>query len=59
MRIAVIGASGVLARNVIPRLMDQGHDVTGLVNRAESARIAKAMGASPVVGDIRAGLPAA
>jgi nucleoside-diphosphate-sugar epimerase len=52
MRIAVIGASGVLARNVIPRLMDQGHDVTGLVNRAESAGIAKAMGASPVVGDI-------
>jgi nucleoside-diphosphate-sugar epimerase len=52
MRIAVIGASGVLARNVIPRLTALGHDVAGLVNRAESAAIAKAMGATPMIGDI-------
>lgn len=52
MHIAVIGASGVLARNVIPRLIGQGHAVTGLVNRAESGAIAKALGAQPMVGDI-------
>jgi len=52
MHIAVIGASGVLARNVVPRLIDRGHRITGLVHRPESAALAKAMGAAPVAGDI-------
>lgn len=52
MRIAVIGASGVLARNVVPRLVALGHTVNGLVNRPESAARAQALGARPFVGDI-------
>jgi nucleoside-diphosphate-sugar epimerase len=52
MHLAVIGASGVLARNVIPRLIEQGHAVRGLVHRPESAAVVKAMGAAPVAGDI-------
>ena len=52
MRLAVIGASGVLARNVIPRLIATGHQVNGLVHRLESAARAEALGARPFVGDI-------
>lgn len=52
MRLAVICASGVLARNVIPRLLAAGHSVNGLVHRPESAARARALGAAPVVGDI-------
>ncbi len=52
MRLAVIGASGVLARNVIPRLVSTGHEVNGLVHRVESAARARALGARAFVGDI-------
>jgi nucleoside-diphosphate-sugar epimerase len=52
MKVAVIGASGVLARNVVPRLIALGHTVNGLVNRPQSAPLAQAFGATPYVGDI-------
>lgn len=52
MRVAVIGASGVLARNVVPRLLALGHEVNGLVNRPESMARARALGAEPFAGDL-------
>src|ERR1700761_2187629 len=33
MRIAVTGASGVVGRGVVPRLLSQGHEVVGLARR--------------------------
>jgi nucleoside-diphosphate-sugar epimerase len=43
--IAVLGATGVYARHLIPRLVARGHRVRALVRRPEAAAIAAACGA--------------
>jgi nucleoside-diphosphate-sugar epimerase len=43
--IAVLGATGVYARHLIPRLVSRGHRVRALVRRPEAAGIAAACGA--------------
>ena len=50
--IAVLGANGVYARHLIPRLTAQGHRVTALVRRPESAAFAQSCGASVRIADI-------
>jgi len=37
MKIAVIGATGVLGRNVVPRLLARGHGVRAVIRRKEAA----------------------
>lgn len=33
MKVLVIGSTGVLGRNVVPRLVENGHEVRALVHR--------------------------
>ena len=50
--IAVLGANGVFARHLIPRLTDAGYAVRALARRPEAATVARACGASVVAADI-------
>lgn len=50
--IAVLGANGVYARHLIPRLVEAGHIVRALVRRPDAATVAKACGASVWTADI-------
>jgi nucleoside-diphosphate-sugar epimerase len=50
--IAVLGANGVYARHLVPRLMARGHRVRALVRRPEAASVARACGAEIHVADI-------
>ncbi len=52
MRIAVVGSTGVLGRNVIPRLLERGHHVCALVRRPEQAVKLQRAGVEVVIGDI-------
>lgn len=61
MKIAVIGATGVLGRHLIPRLVERGHDVRGSARNERGEALVAALGAEPVRADIldRASLDAA
>jgi Predicted nucleoside-diphosphate sugar epimerase len=48
----VTGATGVLGRGTVGRLLDAGHPVRALARNAERASVISAMGAEPVVADI-------
>ncbi|GGE33159.1 dTDP-glucose 4,6-dehydratase [Primorskyibacter flagellatus] len=50
--IAVLGATGVYARHLIPRLAEDGHVVTALVRSADRAATARALGAEVRIADI-------
>jgi nucleoside-diphosphate-sugar epimerase len=50
--IVVVGATGVLGRNVVPRLIELGHTVKALVRTPEQAQFLLQMGAEPTLGDI-------
>jgi nucleoside-diphosphate-sugar epimerase len=51
-RIAVLGANGVYARHLLPRLMSAGLDVVALVRRPEAAGVARGCGVAVKVADI-------
>lgn len=63
--VAILGANGVYARHLIPRLVASGHRVRAMVRRPEAAGVARACGAEVRVADIfdaealRAGLAGA
>jgi nucleoside-diphosphate-sugar epimerase len=61
MRIFLAGASGVIGRLLIPRLLERGHSVVGATRSADKAGPLKLLGAEPVVVNVfdRAGLMAA
>ena len=50
--VAVLGATGVYGRHLVPRLVARGHRVRALVRRPETAAIAAACGAELHVADI-------
>jgi nucleoside-diphosphate-sugar epimerase len=52
MRVFVIGSTGVLGREAVPRLLAAGHKVTGLARNADRARAVEELGAEAVVGDL-------
>lgn len=52
MKILVVGATGVLGRNVVPRLVERGHAVRAIVRRPEQARFLEHVGSEPMIGDI-------
>ncbi|MBS1073293.1 NAD(P)-dependent oxidoreductase [Gluconobacter sp. Dm-73] len=51
MKILLAGASGAVGRPLIARLVKAGHEVWGMVRRAENASIIQELGAWPVVGN--------
>jgi 2-alkyl-3-oxoalkanoate reductase len=52
MRVLVIGSTGVLGREAVPRLQAAGHKVTGLARNPERARAVEGLGIDAVVGDL-------
>jgi 2-alkyl-3-oxoalkanoate reductase len=52
MNIAVIGATGVLGRQVLPRLVERGQHVRAIVRQPAQAERLQRMGAEAVLGDI-------
>jgi nucleoside-diphosphate-sugar epimerase len=52
MIVAVLGATGVYGRHLVPRLVARGHRVRALVRRPESATIAAACGAELRAADV-------
>jgi len=52
MKIGVIGATGVLGRNVVPRLLASGHEPRAIVRREEAIPQFTAIGAETAVSDI-------
>jgi nucleoside-diphosphate-sugar epimerase len=51
-RVGVVGATGVLGRHVVPRLMERGYQPRALVRNAPAARGLESLGAEIVRGDI-------
>lgn len=52
MKVFVAGASGALGRALLPRLVEAGHEVTGMTRREERAEEIRAAGAQAVVCDV-------
>ena len=52
LNIFVVGTTGILGRNVVPRLVERGHKVKAIVRRHEQAEFIHQMGADPIIGDI-------
>lgn len=50
--VAILGANGVYARHLMPRLAAAGHRMRALVRRPEAAGVARACGADVQVADI-------
>jgi nucleoside-diphosphate-sugar epimerase len=61
MKVFVAGATGVLGRRVVPRLVEAGHQVSGIARSAEKAQQLTAAGATPIRVDLfdSAGIAAA
>lgn len=51
MKILVAGATGAIGRQLVPRLVERGHDVAGMTRSAQKGGIVRAAGARPVVAD--------
>ena len=52
MRVLVVGATGVLGRQVLPRLLERGHTVRALVRRETHAATLARLGVETAPGDI-------
>lgn len=51
MRIFVAGATGALGRQLLPRLAERGHEVTGMTRSPGKQDLLRELGARPVVAD--------
>jgi nucleoside-diphosphate-sugar epimerase len=51
MKVLVAGATGVMGRQLVPRLVDAGHEVFAMIRREADESKASQMGAVPVVAD--------
>jgi nucleoside-diphosphate-sugar epimerase len=52
MRVFVAGATGVLGRSAVPRLVEAGHEVTGVARGDAKAALVRSLGAAPVAVDL-------
>ncbi|RZS34018.1 nucleoside-diphosphate-sugar epimerase [Herbihabitans rhizosphaerae] len=52
MRVLLIGSTGVLGREAVPRLAAAGHQVTGLARNDGRVPAVRALGIEPVVADV-------
>ena len=48
MKIFLVGASGAIGRNLIPRLVGAGHQVHGMTGHADKSGLVGSLGATPV-----------
>ena len=51
MRVFVAGATGAIGRELVPRLVAAGHEVTGMTRSASKQAMLSELGATPVVAD--------
>jgi nucleoside-diphosphate-sugar epimerase len=51
MRVFVAGATGVIGRQLVPRLVAAGHEVVGMTRRESNRALLDERGATPVVAD--------
>jgi nucleoside-diphosphate-sugar epimerase len=51
MRIFLAGATGALGRQLLPRLVERGHEVTGMTRSTAKQGLIRDLGGRPVVGD--------
>ncbi len=51
MRIFLAGATGAIGRQLVPLLLHEGHEVTGMTRSPQRAQALRAAGAQPVVAD--------
>ena len=51
MKVFVAGATGAIGRQLVPRLVDAGHEVHGMTRSAAKRQLLREMGAEPVVAD--------
>lgn len=51
MRIFVAGATGALGRQLLPKLTERGHEVTGMTRSPSKTALVEELGARPVVAD--------
>jgi nucleoside-diphosphate-sugar epimerase len=51
MKVFLAGATGVLGRALVPRLVAQGHEVVGMTRSASKQDLVRSLGARPVVAD--------
>jgi 2-alkyl-3-oxoalkanoate reductase len=52
MRVFVAGASGVIGRRLVPKLIDRGHEVIGTSRSPGNAERVRALGAEPIALDL-------
>ena len=52
MRIFVTGAGGFIGGSIAAHLVERGHQVEGLIRRAEQAKDLEALGITPVIGSL-------
>lgn len=52
MYVFLTGATGVLGRRAVERLVERGHDVVGLVRDADGADAVRSLGGTPHRGDV-------
>jgi nucleoside-diphosphate-sugar epimerase len=50
-RVFVAGATGVIGRRLVPMLVADGHQVTGMVRSAQRVEALQALGAEPAIAD--------
>ena len=51
MKVFVAGAAGAIGAQLVPQLVDRGHDVVGMTRSPSKRRLVAALGARPVVAD--------
>ncbi len=51
MKVFVAGATGAIGRELVPRLVEAGHEVHGMTHRPENRALLEELGATPVVAD--------
>jgi nucleoside-diphosphate-sugar epimerase len=51
MRVFLAGATGVIGRRLVPELIAEGHQVTGMIRSSQKIEELRAMGAEPAVAD--------
>jgi nucleoside-diphosphate-sugar epimerase len=52
MKVFVAGATGVLGKRAVARLVEAGHDVTAVARNEEKAELVRSLGATPVTVDL-------
>jgi nucleoside-diphosphate-sugar epimerase len=51
MRVFVAGATGVIGKQLVPRLVEAGHEVHGMTRSESKQAMLRGLGAVPVVAD--------